>query len=739
MSGDQTGFARRAFLKGAGAAVVAGQRLWAHPFSGAAAGGSSAAVSFDARTLLVHGKRELLIAGEMHYARSTRAMWPALLDRSKELGLNGIAAYVFWNFHETSRDVYDFSGDRDLGHFLALCGERGLQVFLRSGPYCCAEWNFGGFPPYLRDEPGITMRTMNTPYLKRVEKFFERLAVEVNPHLATRGGPVILVQVENEYANVAARYGAEGQQYLEWMAALARRVGFADVPTTMCEGASEGPIATLNGGDISPQRIKDFRAKNNHDPLLWTELYPAWYEIWGETRPEDRNRDPRVLALAILVFLANGGAGWNYYMWHGGTNFARTSMYLQTTSYDFHAPLDEYGRATFKGVYLSHLHKTLLAHEEYLMKGERTATVTPEGAQRTSWKLNGRELVLILHYPPNANIGTAHAVSAQIIDPEGKTVFDSEDLHQRMETEWKPEPWSRVEIAPPQWHAWREPMPAGRSREVIRAEQPTEQLLLTKDHTDYCWYSTTIDVASAGTQDLLIPYGGDYFYVYLDGKLAGESVAPLKEDRGPITPEDPAHPRVFMNGHTPHYDGYRHAFSLADVAPGKHRLDILATAVGMIKGDWMIDSPMNFERKGIWEGVQLNGAPLKGWEMIPFLAGEKAGVVESASIAWSSPETALETAHRLCWYKSAFHLSPETLAEDADFRLNAQGLGKGMLFLNGHGVGRHWLIASPGTDGKPTQQYYHLPKNWLRAENTLIVFEEQAVTPSQVQIERRSA
>jgi hypothetical protein len=581
------------------------------------------------------------------------------------------------------------------------------------------------------------MRTMNKPYLKRVEKFFERLAVEVNPHLATRGGPVILVQVENEYANVAARYGAEGEEYLEWMAALARRVGFADVPTTMCEGASEGPIATLNGGDISPARIAEFRAKNNHDPLLWTELYPAWYEIWGETRPEDRDRDARILALAILVFLANGGAGWNYYMWHGGTNFGRTSMYLQTTSYDFHAPLDEYGRTTFKGLYLSHLHKTLLAHEEYLMKGERTATVTAEGAQRTAWKLNGRELVLILKYPPNtADLAKARAASAEIIDPEGKTVFDSEQLHRRIETAWQPPEWKQAASAAMQWKAWGEPMPAERKGEAIRAEQPTEQLLLTRDHTDYCWYSTTIDVATAGAQELLIPYGGDYFYVFLDGKPAGESVAPLKEDRGPITPEDPAHPRVFMNRHTPHYDGYRHAFKLADVAAGKHRLDILATAVGMIKGDWMIDSPMNFERKGIWEGVQLNGAPLTGWEMIPYLAGEKSGLVEkSAAAGWSE----VKAGSRLSWYRSAFHLPPEMLAEDADFRINAAGLGKGMLFVNGHGVGRHWLIASPGTGGRPTQQCYHLPKSWLRAENTLVVFEEQAVTPTEVRIERRRA
>jgi hypothetical protein len=751
MGSVSSNFPRREFLKGAGAAIVAGQRVWAHPLLrvGLYPGDPSASVSFDARSLIFNGKRKLLISGEMHYARSTRTMWPLLLDRCKALGLNNIATYVFWNFHEPQRDVYDFTGDRDLGHFLRLCGERQLHVFLRSGPYCCAEWNYGGYPPYLRDEPDITMRTMSPPYLKRVEKYFERLAVEVNPHLATRGGPVVLIQVENEYANVAERYGAEGQKYLQWMAALARRVGFADVPTTMCEGAVAGPIATLNGFEVPPIRIAKFRSKNDHDPLLWTELWPSWYDVWGETRETDpadytkdwethRSHDPRTIALAILEFLGNGGAGWNYYMWHGGTNFGRNSMYLQTTSYDFSAPLDEYGRSTFKGVYLSHLHKTLQTYEDYLLQGDRTSVVTSSGEQRIAWSLNGRELSLILDFPPAVpNAQDPHPVSAKIVDSEGKTVFDTEDLHRQLVASWIAPQWGRVEIAPFEWRAWSEPMPSGRNGEGVHSPQPIEQLLLTKDHTDYCWYSTAIDIKTAGQQELVIPYGGDFFYVYLDGKLVGQTAAPLKEDRGPITPEDPAHPRIDANRNESHRtDGYRHVFNLSDVAAGSHRLDILATALGMIKGDWQIDSPMNFERKGIWEGVLLNGLGLNDWEMTPFLAGERSSIVEkSASVVWSK----FSLPQRLCWYKAEFQISPGTLAEDADYRLNAAGLGKGMLFLNGHAVGRHWLIVSPGTNGQPTQQYYHLPKSWMNADNTLIVFEEQAASPSSVQLERRRA
>ena len=147
-------------------------------------------VTFDPTSFKINGERVLLIMGEIHYSRSPRQSWPDLLDRSVAAGLNCIAAYVFWNWHEVRRGVYDFSGDHDLRYFLNLCAERNLFVLLRSGPYCCAEWNYGGYPPYLRNEPGITIRTWNEPYLNRVEKYVQHLVPEFRPYLATQGSAV---------------------------------------------------------------------------------------------------------------------------------------------------------------------------------------------------------------------------------------------------------------------------------------------------------------------------------------------------------------------------------------------------------------------------------------------------------------------------------------------------------------------------------------------------------------------
>src|ERR1035438_8677256 len=385
---------RREFLKGSAAALILGARY--NSFAQALATAHDSSVTFDERSVMVDGRRMLLTCGEFHSPCSTAAMWTALLERSQALGLNPIPSYVFWNVHETSRGVYNFSGERDLGHYLDLCQQHGLAVFLRVGPYICAEWNFGGFPPYLRDEPDITIRTMNKAYTARVEAWFERLAEVVKPRLKSNGGPVILVQVENEYTNISKRYGEEGQEYLRWIVDLAKRLGFASVPSTMCEGGAQGAIETSNGFAISPERIAAVRKAHPGTPLLWTEIYPAWYRVWGGGAIPAG--DGRFMAGGILDFISRGGSGINYYPWHGGTNFGRNSMYLQTSSYDFSAPLDEYGSLTASGIYLGRLHAVLQEQSSLLLEGDRTESV--EGNKRiVLWRKGTEELRMVQQIP----------------------------------------------------------------------------------------------------------------------------------------------------------------------------------------------------------------------------------------------------------------------------------------------------------------------------------------------------
>lgn len=693
-------------------------------------------VTFDERSFLINGERVLLIMGEIHYARSPREAWAGLLDRSVEAGLNCIAAYVFWNWHEVERGVYDFSGDHDLGHFLELCAERGLYVLLRAGPYCCAEWNYGGYPAYLRNEPGITIRTWNEPYLRRVEKYFGHLVPEFLPYLATKGGPIILVQVENEYANVAKRYGAGGQRYLAWMEELARGLG-VDVPVIMCEGGAEGAVETLNGFSIWDERAENFRREHPGMPLIWTELWPSWYNTWGY---EWHLREARNIGYHVLAFIGQGGAGWNYYMWHGGTNFGRTSMYLGVTSYDFDSPLDEFGRETLKSRYLSRLHKVLAERAALFLEGERKVEMGKDGLKRVMWKRGKRRVELEVDIPGRK----------ACLREQGRVVFDSEkDFARAVRTfrapEWKKGP--RLE----DWRTWREPLPAERVDEPVIAARPVEQLLLTNDTSDYCWYSAEVTLRRAGGHVVEIPRAGDVLSLFVDGRLVDKTAGPFLENRGPTRPVPQSEVRgSAVNALEMTEGNYRQEFRF-QAGAGRHRIDILAAAIGMIKGDWMVSGPMHTECKGIWSEVRCDGREVKGWAMRPGLVGERLGVdQEPAVVAWGKAKS-----QPCAWHRAEFELTKRQLAAEWDFRLDTKGLGKGMLFLNGHALGRHWLIAGHGYGqdeswhnkevdglstiraGEPTQRYYHVPRAWVGERNVLVVFEEEECALGKVRVEAR--
>ncbi len=704
---------------------------------------SRAAVSFDERSLLVNGTRVLLSCGEMHYPRSTRAMWPSLLKRSKALGLNAVATYAFWSVHEPRRGVYDFMGECDLGHYLDLCQEYGLMVFLRAGPYICAEWNFGGFPAYLRDEPGITIRTMNKPYTDRVEAYFEQLAKVVRPRLASRGGPVVLVQIENEYSMVAKRYGEDGQEYLRWVVDMAQSVGLAEVPITTCEGGAHGAIETSNGDVITPARISSLRQSHPGTPLIWSELYPGWYRTWGnKIRP---SRSGSSMSAGILDFIGHGGSGWNYYPWHGGTNFGRNAMFLQTTSYDFDAPLDEYGAVTATGEFLGVLHHTLQANAQLFLEGKRSESV-----------LDKQRVVIWKHHDDMLKLMQSQDLKTAILeDKNGRVLFDTtlQDnqlkrsafstgkgtqgllLPASSDVGW----WKILDdhsAVPRNWRSYCEQIPRESCFGEVKSIEPIEQLGLTKDATDYCWYSSTINVDSKSLGELIIPYGGDLFYVFVDRNLAATSALPLAPDRGAITPENPAHTRIIANRQDLIGNGnFRQKFYLAGLSLGEHRLDILSVAIGMIKGDWQIASPMNFERKGIWEGVIWNKQPLRQWVMRPGLAGENLGMSTSPhNVAWMAQK---QQPAPLTWYRCTIDISSELLSHGTQWRIDATGMRKGLLWVNGHCLGRYWLIPAAGSDDTYSQRYYHVPLDWLQSVNDIVVFEEQTTSPEKITLQYR--
>ncbi|XP_076150768.1 beta-galactosidase isoform X1 [Alosa pseudoharengus] len=296
------------------------------------------------------------ISGSIHYNRIPRVYWKDRLLKMYMAGLNAIQTYIPWNFHELDPEIYDFSGDRDVTHFLQLAQDLGLLVILRPGPYICGEWDMGGLPAWLLKNKDIVLRSSDPDYIAAVDKWMGKLLPLIRPFLYQNGGPVITVQVENEYGS----YFACDYNYLRHLTSLFRShlgnevvlftTDGAGVSYLKC-GAIEGLYATVDFGPGSnvTAAFSAQRYAEPHGPLVNSEFYTGWLDHWGEHHS--------VVSTAAIVKSLNEmlsfGANVNMYMFIGGTNFgywngANTKYAPQPTSYDYDAPLTEAGDLTDK-------------------------------------------------------------------------------------------------------------------------------------------------------------------------------------------------------------------------------------------------------------------------------------------------------------------------------------------------------------------------------------------------------
>ena len=313
-------------------------------------------VTYDDRSYKIDGKRVWLVSGSIHYFRIPHQLWRDRLLKAKRAGLNCITTYIAWNFHEPKEGEWDFSGDRDIAAFIRLAGELGLYVILRPGPYICAEWDFGGLPGWLTTKSGIAYRTNNAAYMHYFDKYFSKVLPQLASLQITRGGNIILIQNENEYNRTTM---PERQEYLDFISKLIHRAGF-DIPVITCNLLTDPPlekgIDCVNGFNRVIEDLKRLRLRQPNAPAMVTEFWVGWFDYWGGKHP-DRVRGDRESARKAMEILGCG-AQYNYYMWHGGTNFDFWSGRLvasdgafQTTSYDYDAPLAEGGCFTDKFYY----------------------------------------------------------------------------------------------------------------------------------------------------------------------------------------------------------------------------------------------------------------------------------------------------------------------------------------------------------------------------------------------------
>lgn len=304
------------------------------------------------------GRPFQVLSGAIHYFRVLPEQWGDRLRKLRAMGLNTIETYVPWNLHEPRPGEFDFGGRIDLGRFLAEAAAAGLYAIVRPGPYICAEWDNGGLPAWLRAAEEIPLRCHDPRFLEPVDRFFDQLVPHLVEHQVTRGGNVLMVQVENEYGS----YGSD-RRYLRHLADGLRARGI-DVPLFTSDGPTDLMVtggtlddvyATANFGSRPAERFAEMAALRRW-PSFCMEYWNGWFDHHGK----DHHVRPAAEAAATLAEMVDAGASVNLYMAHGGTNFGFLAganavgenlddVYLpDVTSYDYDAPLSEHGALTPK-------------------------------------------------------------------------------------------------------------------------------------------------------------------------------------------------------------------------------------------------------------------------------------------------------------------------------------------------------------------------------------------------------
>src|SRR5574344_2185691 len=343
------------FLK---SALVAGLLSFV-PFN--SIGAKSGSFTAGNKTFLLNGKPFIVKAAEIHYPRIPRPYWEQRIKMCKALGMNTLCLYVFWNIHEQQEGVYDFSGNNDVAAFCRLAQKNGMYVIVRPGPYVCAEWEMGGLPWWLLKKKDIRLRERDPYFMKRVEIFEKEVGKQLAPLTIQNGGPIIMVQVENEYGS----YGTD-KPYVSAIRDIVKGAGFDKVTLFQCDWSSnftnnglDDLCWTMNfgtGANIDQQfsRLGELRP---NAPKMCSEFWSGWFDKWG-ARHETRPAKDMVEGMQEML---SKGISFSLYMTHGGTSFGHWAganspgFAPDVTSYDYDAPITEWGTTTPKYVALRNI------------------------------------------------------------------------------------------------------------------------------------------------------------------------------------------------------------------------------------------------------------------------------------------------------------------------------------------------------------------------------------------------
>ena len=325
-----------------------------HPTVSQAAPKDKGNFSVGKGTFLLNGKPFIVKAAEVHYPRIPQEYWEHRIQMCKALGMNTLCLYVFWNIHEQREGEFDFTGNNDVAAFCRLAQKNGMYVIVRPGPYVCAEWEMGGLPWWLLKKKDIRLREQDPYFMERVKIFEKKVGEQLSSLTIQNGGPIIMIQVENEYGS----YG-ENKPYVSEIRDCLRGIYGDKVALFQCDWSSnfeknglDDLVWTMNFGtganiDNQFQRLGQLRPDA---PKMCSEFWSGWFDKWGarhETRPSKDMVDG-------MDEMLSKGISFSLYMTHGGTSFGHWAganspgFAPDVTSYDYDAPINEYGLATPK-------------------------------------------------------------------------------------------------------------------------------------------------------------------------------------------------------------------------------------------------------------------------------------------------------------------------------------------------------------------------------------------------------
>lgn len=548
---------------------------------------------------LIDGRRFQIRCGEIHAARVPREYWRNRLQMAKAMGLNTVCAYLFWNQIERREGEFDWSGPSDAAEFCRIAQQEGLWVILRPGPYSCAEWDMGGLPWWLLKFDDIQLRTRDPRFLAPAKNYLKEVGRVLGPLQITHGGPIIMVQVENEYGF----YGND-TEYLGDLRQALIDAGFnvplfcCDPPSHLKEGWRSDLFPVVNFGADPAGGFKALREILPQGPLMCGEFYPGWFDTWGA--PHHLGNTPRYLN--DLEYMLKNDESFSIYMAHGGTTFglwagADRPFKPDTSSYDYDAPISEAGWPTEK------FFQTRDLFAKYLLPGESI---------------------------PNPPATNPVIVIAPMTFSECAPVFEN--------------------------------LPAA-------IADATPRTMEKYDQGHGCiLYRTTVPAGPAATLEAASVH--DFGFVFLDGQRVGV----MDRRSGNFKMRLPER---------------------ANAAT----LDILVEAMGHVNFGAEVRDP-----KGIHAPVKLRGQTLTGWQVFNLPLDER--MLAGLRFSKSKPATGIPA-----FWRGAFNVE-----NIGDTFLDLSSWGKGVVWVNGHCLGRFWNIG-------PTQTAY-LPGCWLhRGRNEVVILD----------------